>query len=317
MAGELVTVDNFVRAETNRMFAGRPPFAVGKINTWHHAREPTRIDAQGVIRMNRDTLYSSAVVDIDERAVVTIPDAGDRYLSVAVVNQDHYVNAIFHEPGDHGLTIEELETPYVAVVARILVDPRDPQDAALVNALQDRLELQAGSARPFVMPEYDAESFDRTRGALLELARGGFGGSSAFGRRGEVDPVHHLIGTAAGWGGLPPAEASYVGVDPNLPGDGEYTLTVPRDVPVDGFWSISVYNADGFFEPNHLNAYSVNNITAVRNDDGSVSVNFGGCGVDRPNCIPIVDGWNYTVRMYRPRAEVLDGSWSFPTIDAR
>jgi hypothetical protein len=48
-----------------------------------------------------------------------------------------------------------------------------------------------------------------------------------------------------------------------------YTLTV-RDVPVDGFWSISVYNADGYFQPNDRNAYSVNNVTAKPNDDGSV-----------------------------------------------
>jgi hypothetical protein len=34
---------------------------------------------------------------------------------------------------------------------------------------------------------------------------------------------------------------------------------------VDGFWSISVYNADGFFEPNERGAYSVNNITARHN----------------------------------------------------
>ena len=89
--------------------------------------------------------------------------------------------------------------------------------------------------------------------------------------------MHHLIGTAAGWGGLPDAEATYVGVFPNLP-VGEYELTVGDDVPVDGFWSISVYNADGFFEPNEQGAYSVNNITAARNDDGSVTVRFGGYG---------------------------------------
>ena len=95
---------------------------------------------------------------------------------------------------------------------------------------------------------------------------------------------------------------------------GEYKLTV-RDVPVDGFWSISVYNADGFFEPNDRNAYSVNNVTATPNDDGSVTVHFGGCADDRPNCLPIMDGWNYTVRLYRPRPEILDGSWTFPAID--
>jgi hypothetical protein len=48
-------------------------------------------------------------------------------------------------------------------------------------------------------------------------------------------------------GGLAEREAYYVNVNPGLPA-GEYQLTV-RDVPVDGFWSISLYNAKGFFEP--------------------------------------------------------------------
>jgi hypothetical protein len=29
-------------------------------------------------------------------------------------------------------------------------------------------------------------------------------------------------------------------------------------------------------------------------------------------CIPFTPGWNYTVRLYRPRKEILDGSWKFP-----
>ena len=128
-----------------------------------------------------------------------------------------------------------------------------------------------------------------------------------------MDPVRHLVGTAAGWGGLPDQEARYVSVEPGLP-VGEYRLTV-RDVPVDGFWSISLYNAEGFFQANDCDAYSVNNITATPNDDGSVTVQFGGCTDSRPNCLPIMDGWNYTIRLYRPRPEVLDGSWTFPAIE--
>jgi hypothetical protein len=39
---------------------------------------------------------------------------------------------------------------------------------------------------------------------------------------------------------------------------------VAKDVPVDGFWSITVYNADGYMQANPFNAYSLNNITPRR-----------------------------------------------------
>jgi hypothetical protein len=306
-----VTVDNFVRAESDRMLTKLQAEA-GGVNRLEHNREPTPIDHQPVIRMNRDTLYSSAIVDISNGATVTIPDGGDRYVSVMVVNQDHYINRVLHEPGPHTLTVDEFDTPWVGVMARILVDPADVDDVAAVNALQDELSVEAASAKPLEPGDYDVESLDATRKAILELARhlGSF--DHAFGRKEDVNPVRHLVGAAAGWGGLPDAEARYLGIEPKLP-VGEYKLTV-RDVPVDGFWSISVYNADGFFEPNARNAYSVNNITAARDEDGSVTVHFGGDD-DRPNLIPIMDGWNYTVRLYRPRPEVLDGSWSFPGVE--
>src|SRR4029077_7277672 len=129
--------------------------------------------------------------------------------------------------------------------------------------------LDANSSKPLEAPDYDAASLDATRSALLALAKGVSAFDHAFGAKTDVDPVRHLLGAAAGWGGLPDQEASYISVEPRQP-VGEYKLTV-RDVPVDGFWSISLYNADGFFAPNDRNAYSVNNLTATPNDDGSVT----------------------------------------------
>jgi hypothetical protein len=85
-----------------------------------------------------------------------------------------------------------------------------------------------------------------------------------------------------------------------------------RDVPVDAFWSISVYNAEGHYQKNALNAYTVNNTMASKGADGSVTVQFGGCDGTMPNCLPIMKGWNYMVRLYRPRAEILNGNWTFP-----
>ena len=307
-----VNVDNFARAESDRMFASFAA-AAGGVNRLRHNRSPTPVDDQPVIRMNRDTLYSVAVVDISDGARVTLPDPGARYVSVMVVNQDHYINRILHEPGECTLTVEEFDTPWVAVAARILVDPGSPADVAEVNALQDRLVVDASAANPFEQPDYDTASLDATRTALLQLARGLDAFDSAFGMKNEVDPVRHLLGAAAGWGGLPDHEARYIGVEPRLP-VGEYSITV-RDVPVDGFWSVSVYNADGYFEPNDRDAYSVNNLTGTPNPDGSITIHFGGDD-GLPNLLPIVDGWNYTVRLYRPRAEILNGSWAFPPVEA-
>lgn len=311
---ELVNVDNFVRAESARMF-----YAVaarnGGVNVWQHNRHPVGIDEQEVIRSNRDTLYSAVVADISEGATLTLPDAGGRYLSAMVLNEDHYVNAVLHEPGDHSLTVDEYDTPFVLVAMRILVDPDDPADLTEVHGLQDQLRLEARSARAYELPDHDTASLDRTRDSLLDLMRGLTGFEGAFGRRSEVDPVHHLIGTAAGYGGNPPQEAMYLNVDPGF-GVGEYDLTV-REVPVDGFWSITVYGADGFFIPNDRNLYSLNSLTATTGDDGAITVHFGSEAGDHPNLLPIADGWNYTVRLYRPRSELLDGTWTFPEIGPR
>lgn len=264
MSNLTVNVDNFARAESDRMFAAIQAQA-GGANRWFHYRKPTPVEQQTVIRMNRDTLYSAAIVDISAGARLTIPDAGRRYVSVMIVNQDHYINAVFHDPGEHELTIEQFGTPHVLAAARV-----------------------------------------------LELAKGLHGYEHSFGTKDEADPVHHLIATAGGWGGLPDHEATYLNVNPGLP-PGEYQLTV-RDVPVDGFWSISLYNAAGYFERNDRGAYSVNNLTATPNKDGSVTVHFGDCGDGRPNCLPIMDRWNYLIRLYRPRPEILDGTWTFPAI---
>lgn len=306
-----VNVDNFTVAETHRMMHDLQNDS-GGVNTFRHNRAPAPIDKQTVIRMNRDTLYSFAVVDVSGGATLTLPDHGDRYLSVMAVNEHHFINLVLHDAGEHQLSTELLGSPHVMLAVRMLVDPADPDDIAAVAALQDQIVLTAASATPFEMPDYDTTTLNETRDALLSLARNLSSFDRTFGTRDEVDPVHHLIGTAAGWGGLPSSEAVYVGANPRLP-VGQYELTV-GDVPVDGFWSISVYNAAGFFEPNDRNAYTINNITGIRNTDGTITVRFGDYPPGTPNALPITEGWNYVVRLYRPRPEIIDGSWTFPTL---
>lgn len=305
---ERVNVDNFARAETSRMFAAIAAQA-GGTGRWLHNRTPTPLDNQPVIRQNRDTLYSTVLLDASQSATLTIPDAGDRYLSVMVVTEEHHIPVVLHDPGKHLLQADDLGSRYVLLAARILVDPDDAADVAAVNALQDGFRLDAASAEPYVMPQWDEASFTETRQALLTLARGLGGYARAFGRREDVDPVRHLLGTAAGWGGLPESEAYYINVEPRLP-VGEYALTLD-EVPVDAFWSITIYNPDGYLE-DAGGLTSVNSVTADRNTDGTVTVHFGGPDDGRTNRLGIMDGWNYIVRLYRPRAEVIDGTWTFP-----
>jgi hypothetical protein len=104
----------------------------------------------------------------------------------------------------------------------------------------------------------------------------------------------------------------YLNVTPSKnDGTTVYRLHV-KDVPVDGFWSISLYDAKGYFEQNQHSAYALNNVTAKKDADGSFTIQFGGCDGKISNCLPIMSGWNYMVRLYRPRAVILNASWIFP-----
>nr|WP_224791478.1 DUF1254 domain-containing protein [Pseudomonas fluorescens] len=307
-----VNADNFPRAETDRYFSG--VVAQGGFGKFHHHREPMSIAKQTVIRPNRDTLYSAAVFDLDTGPVtVTLPNAGKRYMSMQVINEDHYVLSVEYKPGDYTLTREQAGTRYVIVGVRTLFDPTQAKDIDQAHLLQDAIKSRQAFAGNFEVPNWDPVSQKKVRDALLELGSTLPDTHRMFGSRDQVTPVRHLIGSAVAWGGNPEQDALYLTVAPTLnDGKTRYGLTV-GDVPVDAFWSVSVYNARNYFEPNTLNAYSLNSLTAKAGKDGAAHIQFGGCDGKIDNCLPITAGWNYTVRLYRPRAEVLDASWSFPT----
>jgi hypothetical protein len=306
-----VTVENFVRAESDLAFA--KVVKGGGFGKFNHGRELSPLDNQLVARQNRDTLYSTAVFDLNAGDVtITLPDAGKRFMTLITIDEDHYVIEVAYGAGRHTYTRQQVGTRYLFAAARTLIDPAAPRDVEAVHKLQDAIKVdQPGGPGRFEVPKWVPVSQKKVRDALLVLNETLPDLRRAGGRRGEVDPVRHLIATASAWGLNPDKDAIYLNVTPKQ-NDGKtvYKLTV-KDVPVDAFWSITVYNAEGYLQKNEDNAYSLNNLTAKKNDDGSVTIQFG-CDGKAANCLPITPGWNYMVRLYRPRKEILDGKWKFP-----
>ncbi|MBO9516583.1 MAG: DUF1254 domain-containing protein [Porphyrobacter sp.] len=305
-----VTVDNYVRAETDKVFAAYSQRAFG---TFLHYRELAPLDDQNVQRANRDTLYSVSLFDLDAGPVTfTMPDPGQGFMSLTPFSEDHYTTGSVYGPGEHTFSRDDVGTRYALFALRTFVDPNDPADVARAHALQDAVGVRQAAGGTFTVPDWDQVVRQKLADALSVLGATLADWRGASGVAGEVDPIRHLIISATGWGLNLPRDAIYLNVSPER-NDGQtvYRLHV-REVPVDGFWSVSVYNTEGYFQSNPQDAYSINNITAQKEADGSVTIQFGGCGDGVPNCLPIMPGWNYTVRLYRPRPEILDDTWTFP-----
>ncbi len=230
-----------------------------------------------------------------------------------VINEDQYTQPVYYGAGGHTLSREMIGTRYAGVAVRVLVDARDKNELEQIHSLQDAIKVTQQNPGTFQIPNWDEASRKKVQGALLQLGTKISDTWRMYGaNENQVDPVRHVIGSAMLWGGAPEKDALYLPITPER-NDGTtiYGLSV-KDVPVDGFWSLTVYNSEGYIEPNKYEAYSVNSYTAIKGPDGSTTIQFGGCDGKIPNCLPIMSLWNYTVRLFRPRPEILSGKWKFP-----
>lgn len=308
----LVTPANFALAETEHYIAG--VIARGGMGRFAHVRELASAERPLVVRPNRDTLYSTAVLDLAAGpATIRLPQAGTRYFSLMVISADHHVPLIRHGGGTYRIDRKTVGSRYALVGLRIFVDPTRSGDIEAAHQLQDAVRLeQPGGPGQFVPTEWDAASHGKVRSALLALGETLPNLNQAFGTARQVDPVAHLVGTAMAWGGLPRTEATYLNVAPARNDAGTAYQLKLGSVPVDAFWSITVYDRDGRLIANPQGIHSLNNVSASYDADRSVTVQFGRCAAQQANCLPVTPGWNYMVRLYRPRSEILDGRWIFP-----
>ena len=304
-----VTQKTYCRAETDRSFYNASLIA-GGVNRMFSFRQVTPLDSQTVVRMNKDTLYSFAVVDTTKGATITVPEMpADRYFSVLLIDNDHYCQGVIYTSGTHRLPED---TKYTSTLVRIqLFDPNDPAEIELVNRLQDQFVLAANSADPFPEPKWDKSSLAAlTEEYNAEFAKFDMYPDGWMGKRGEVDEATRHLGCAGAWGLFPKDDAVFINYNGHLPADKCHTATysVPEN---NAFWSITVYGADGYMK-------SVNNILNAANTKmnagGTFTVHFGSsqaCG-DVPNRLDVSEGWNFLMRVYRPGQSILNGSYKLP-----
>jgi hypothetical protein len=124
-----------------------------------------------------------------------------------------------------------------------------------------------------------------------------------------------------------PSETEYFYTDTDssgaeLEGASGYEITFPagQEPPVNGFWSLTLYNEEHFFHPNDLKRYSLGtkNKNLIRNPDGSLTLyaSSKSPGKDKEsNWLPAPEGhFSLYIRAYWGKSGITDGSWQPPIV---
>src|SRR5882724_12666035 len=113
-----VTIDNYNRAQSDVYFALIAKG--GGIGKFRHGRDLAPTGHGGIIRPNRDTLYSLAVFDLDAGPVtITLPDPDKHFMTMQIINEDQYTQPVYYGAGSHTLTREMIGTRYAGVAVRV------------------------------------------------------------------------------------------------------------------------------------------------------------------------------------------------------
>ncbi len=311
----MVTDENYSQAESEIIIADyikRIAAATGTngLGQWEHSREGADPNDRTVMRINFDTVYSFLILDLTEPATLTMPETDGRYQSAWIITDEHYNPMAFVEPGTYTLTQENVGRRYAVVVVRTQVNVMDPGDLEVVHALQKQLKIEQTGRGSFVPSNnWDIEEVLAMRARYQQTARDeGITSKEMFGKKGEVPLTEHNAGTAMGWGGLTPERAVYPTIYPDSTASQTLTLT---DVPAGAFWSITVYDSDGYPQGE---SYNINSAFAVANADSSYTIHFGGDS-NAINYMDIFEGWNMTLRIYEPTEAYFNGEWEMPELE--
>jgi hypothetical protein len=281
----VVTEENFPQAYTNLRFDAILQQAGGINKFKEMAKAPSDPSKQFVVRMNRDTHYSTGVFDMEGDVYLTIPET-DKYISIQVVDENHETQPMIYGPGKHKLTAK---TKYAFIAVRSL------DDEARKN-----LEAEANSSDDFIVKEWDEESFGKVAASGNKIFTDGYDQSKAFSNKESGQTSYwNYVGAAGGWGGAMVVDNIYQ-TSKYMSNEGCYEMNFV-DPQARDFWSATVYNGDGYMFNDVANISSEMN--PEKNPDGTYTLRFGCDG--QPNNIPIREGnetgkFNVLMRHYGP-----------------
>ncbi len=308
----VVTDENYALAESQIIFSdylGKIAAVTGTNGTgvFLHLKKGADPKDRAIMRINFDTIYSTAIVDLTEDAILTMPETNGRYQSAWIITEEHYNPIAFVEPGVYTLTQENVGSRYATVAIRTQANTADPADLAIANALQEELKLEQKDRGSYVPSHsWDMDEVLAMRAKYSAIGKEeGITSEVMFGKKGEVPLKEHNVGTAQGWGGLTAERAVY----PSYYGEStEPQKLTLNDVPTAAFWSITIYDAEGYPQGD---VYNINSQFAVPNEDGSFTIHFGG-DKEAVNYMDIFEDWNFALRIYEPTEAYFNGEWVMP-----
>ncbi|GAA4834290.1 DUF1254 domain-containing protein [Kitasatospora terrestris] len=267
------------------------------------------------VRRIQDGLTLTAREPVEHRVDPTVDAVSD---PLATVNGFTAVEFFTH--ACRALAANPPHATDFAVLARIahlgIVPGRDFDPAGFSDTDLAALEAGARNAREAILAS-PATIGTGVNGWRVTAETMGVYGNAYF-KRAAV--------TAIGLGANPPEDAIYpvltTDADGNpVTGEHDYLLHFPADdlPPVAAFWSVTMYDAEGFQVANPINRFALGDRDALAyNPDGSLDIHISHSDPGperRANWLPAPTGpLGLTLRLYAPRPEALDGRWTPPPV---